>query len=251
MPENPLLPDAQLRALHALLTQTLTQQKALRGRGPLRKILSATPLRNREALLAGTLVQLCAGDLLVAEPNDPLPNDVLRQRKVAASILELSAGSPQIALATALASGLQQAGSDRVVFVLVRSGTDEPQWAKAFALAEQSKLPLIVACADPSGDQAFRLTSHASPAKSAPISWSTVQKTASKHKLPVLSVDGEDAVAVFRVMQESILRARSGGGPAILWAMLPSPHDADPNRPKAALPLRRLERYLKTRNISL
>ena len=250
MPENPLLPNAQLRALHALLTQTLLHDKALRGRGRPRST-SPSRLPNREALLAGTLLQLCPGDILVAEPNDPLPNALLRSRQNAASILELSAGAPQLTLAAALANGLQQTGSDRLVFVLLRAGADEPQWAKTLASAEQSKLPLIVAFADPSGDEAFRLNKTAASAKPAPITWTTIQKTASKHKLPVLSVDGEDAVAVYRVMQESVLRARSGGGPAILWAMLPDIASETRERPKSALPLRRLERYLKTRDISL
>ena len=251
MPENPLLPNAQLRALHALLTDTLTMEKALCGRGAKRRAGTRSPLPNREALLAGSLVQLCPGDILVAEPNDPLPNALVRARENAASILELSAGSPQVALATSLAGGLKQSGSDRVIFALLRSGADEANWTKSLAFAEESKLPLILACADPSGDQAFRVTKPSAPTKSAPITWTTIQKLSTKHKLPVLSVDGEDAVAVYRVVQESILRARSGGGPAVLWAMLRDSSSPRNARPGSAPPLRRLERYLKTRGISL
>ncbi len=259
MPENPLLPNAQLRALHALLVQTLEHEKALRGRGAARRSAAPPPLARREALLAGTLLQLGAGDVLVAEPGDAVPSAIVRSQatkaNVPASTLDLAPGSPQLALATALAGSLQQAGSDRVVLLFVRAGLAETDWAKTLAHVEGAKLPLILACADPSGANAFRPTSEPAPnaaySKTAPLTWSTVQKTASRLKLPVLSVDGEDAVAVYRVMQESVLRARSGGGPAILWAMLPDGTESIGKQPKAALPLRRLEHYLKTRNIPL
>ena len=260
MPENPLLPNAQLRALHALLVQTLEHEKALRGRGAARRAVAMPPLTRREALLAGTLLQLGTGDVLVAEPGDAIPSAIARSQatktNIPASTLDLSLGSPQFGLASALAGGLQQADTDRVVLVFVRAGLAEADWAKTLAHAEEAKLPLIVACADPSGANAFRPISEPAPpktasSKTAPLTWSNVQKTAFKVKFPVLSVDGEDAVAVYRVMQESVLRARSGGGPAILWAMLPDGTESVGKQPKAALPLRRLEHYLKTRNIPL
>ncbi len=254
MPENPLLPNAQLGALHALLEQVLTHEKQLprkKSSSGAAKTGSAVPVSRREALLAGTLLQLCAGDILVAEPADLLPAALLlsRAEEGGASNLSLSPGSPQLALATGLAEALQRGGTDRLVFVLLRTGMAEAEWASTLARAEEAKLPLIVACADPSGADTFRRTSQTAPDTRLSVSWSSVQKVASKSKLPVLSVDGEDAVAVYRVMQESVLRARSGGGPALIWAMLPTPAEAR-IQPRSALPLRRLERYLRTRHIA-
>lgn len=56
-------------------------------------------------------------------------------------------------------------------------------------------------------------------------------------KVPVICVDGSDAVAVYRVAHESITRARGGGGPTIMecaaW-----PDDPAPD------PLTKLEQYL-------
>jgi pyruvate dehydrogenase E1 component alpha subunit len=73
-----------------------------------------------------------------------------------------------------------------------------------------------------------------------------MQRLAKKLHLPVFAVDGEDAVAVYRVMQESVLRARAGGGPAVFWAVL------SPQRPsRSDLPLARLRSYLAARRIPL
>jgi TPP-dependent pyruvate/acetoin dehydrogenase alpha subunit len=60
--------------------------------------------------------------------------------------------------------------------------------------------------------------------------------------VPVIRVDGSDAVAVYRVAHESITRARHGGGPTIMecaaW-----PDDRAPD------PLLKLERYLAGRKL--
>ena len=53
-----------------------------------------------------------------------------------------------------------------------------------------------------------------------PLLWPELTKLAHGLHLPHFPVDGEDAVAVYRVMQETSARARSGGGPSVIWAML-------------------------------
>jgi pyruvate dehydrogenase E1 component alpha subunit len=63
-------------------------------------------------------------------------------------------------------------------------------------------------------------------------------------QLPYFPVDGEDAVAVYRVMQETSARARAGGGPSVIWAML----SATRLTPRQQ-PLRRLEAYMAARDI--
>ena len=73
---------------------------------------------------------------------------------------------------------------------------------------------------------------------------------AKRHKLPVLTVDGEDAVAVYRVMQESALRARQGGGPSVLWAVM-TPKQSVATMPASIQPVARLRGYLAARKIPL
>jgi hypothetical protein len=64
----------------------------------------------------------------------------------------------------------------------------------------------------------------------------------------VVSVDGEDAVAVYRVMQECVVRTRVIGGPAVIWA-LSTPATAPLTR--AQQPIARLRSYMAARNIKL
>lgn len=256
MPENPLLPNNQLRALHTLLSQAVAETRTLPrprrskpGADPSRAVV---PPLHREALLAGALVQLCTGDVLVTGAEDALAIALLGKHISASaqtvSSLSLSADSSSLALSAALSQVLQQAGKGHLTLIVTRSGHDEPNWSNVLASAEAAKLPLIVVCAEPEGAESFRVLPQ--PARSASLNWTSLQNTMKRAKLPVLSVDGEDGVAVYRVVQESILRARSGGGPAVIWAMLPTQAEAK-GRPKAALPLQRLERYLQTRQISL
>jgi TPP-dependent pyruvate/acetoin dehydrogenase alpha subunit len=78
--------------------------------------------------------------------------------------------------------------------------------------------------------------------------------------IPKLIVDGTDAVAVYRVAQEAIRRARQGHGPALIecktrrWVghsdIGPAPSVADGNHePRSSDPLLSMEAYLKQRGL--
>ena len=82
------------------------------------------------------------------------------------------------------------------------------------------------------------------------LDFAAMSKLAKRLKLPVLTVDGEDAVAIYRVMQESVLRARQGGGPAVLWAVM-TPTRSLATMPASSQPIARLRSYLSARKISL
>ncbi len=259
MVENPLLPDAELRALLALLKRaarsgTAQQQRAAQARRtPPRKrpeAKSPEAVAGREALLAGTLLQLRPGDLLVLEPDDRLPLSLLPAKPPAPAACigapTLPVSAPQLLFAAGMAAALQASGGMRLVLALVRAGHKEPAWLDALTWAQGQRLPLVVLVADPRGSATFLPPP---PARSGGLDWSSATKLAARLQLPVLTVDGEDAVAVYRVMQESALRARDGGGPAVLWAMLPSPKDRAALRPAMSSPVHRLARYLRARGI--
>jgi hypothetical protein len=243
--ENPLLPNAELRNLRAWTKRAanLTRKAA--------KSSKAMPPASEEALYAATLLQLQPGDLLVPEPGHELSIALLHS-KVSThsdeiSTLQLPLAADHLPLAAGLAAGLKRAGTDRLVFAFIRSGSTSATWSEALTWAQSSELPVIFAVADPSGTEAFR--PDAQNGASA-LTWAALQKLSSKTKIPILSVDGEDAVAVYRVTQESVLRARSGAGPAVLWAMLPRPENLRPRHRSALPPLERLEHYMRTRKIS-
>ena len=251
MAENPLLPDAELRALLALTkrcaaldAKALRQTSATRGR--------FVPTASREALLAGTTQQLQPGDLLVGEQGDTAINALTpsspSQQTNNTPVLPALAGKPSgILLITAMAAALQAAGTDRVVLSFLRAGKSTPGWIPALTWAQERRLPLVLVCADPSGTGAFQTAQRAAADG---FTWSEVNRVAQRLQLPILSADGEDAVAVYRVAQESFLRARTGGGPALLWAMLPTGKEMSAQS-RNMKPIHRLMRYLRARRISL
>ena len=255
MAENPLLPDAELRALHTLL-QTASRVEATETRRRARNAPrpnSAALCSGREALLAGTLLQLRPGDLLVTGSGDASSRSILTSLKQVSGqgpgIPDLPPGAAQLMSASAMSAALKAAGGGGLVLAHTHAGRNDDAWPEALAWAQLQQLPLILACADPSGPRAFQPTFRDRPGF---LHWAALTKIALRLGLPVLSVDGEDAVAVYRVMQESVLRARAGGGPAVLWAMLPGPAKLSRGkRTPSSTPLGRLRRYLRTRKIGL
>ena len=271
MAENPLLPDEQLRALLSLTRECArldTVAKRAESGEPAKQSgsdRSASKRRpgggslwpSREALIAGTMLHLQPGDVLLPEASDavslrlaprPASGEAPRPLLPASLGKELGGRSPRLLLGAGMAAALRAGGSDRLVMVHLSPDLAEPNWQAALSWAQQALLPLIVVCGDTRGTGAFRAPRRV--VADAP-GWDAVQRVASRLQLPVLSVDGEDAVAVYRVTQESVLRARAHAGPALLWAMLPSLRDAAADRPANTRPVARLQRYLRARKVSV
>ena len=110
----------------------------------------------------------------------------------------------------------------------------EAGWQEALTYAATARLPLILVIASVETLRAANLKS---------LTWPALSKLAKKLRLPVLTVDGADAVAVYRVMQESAHRARLGDGAAVIWCALPAKNSA------ARDPLRNMKTYLAARNL--
>jgi pyruvate dehydrogenase E1 component alpha subunit len=200
----------------------------------------------REALLAATAMQLQPGDLLCAEPGDPTPAHLAPQATGPHRSGELTlpaALAGRLALCAATARGLQAAATAKesgIVLAYTRARAAEPGWEKALAWAQAAQLPLLLACADATGGRGTR-TAHGA------LDWASITRLHQSSKLAVISVDGEDAVALYRVMQECVLRARLGGGPAVLWAVMNPAHSLA----RAQQPVARLRSYMATRGIAL
>jgi pyruvate dehydrogenase E1 component alpha subunit len=254
--ENPLLPHRKLRELHKLM---------LRGRELERK-RGHRSREAREGLLAAAIMQLLPGDALCAQAGDAtalalLPRAVLRPTKSTSgtdtSTARKSAGaveavapavSARLTASAGVALGMQSAGTGGLVLTLLQGGSIEPGWAEALAWAQERQLPLIVACSDAMGSRAAKPRKQKSQSA---MTWSAVEKLAKRLRLPVLAVDGEDAVAVYRVMQEAVIRARSGAGPALIWAVMTSANMTGSRPSRSAQPVARMESYLAARKIAL
>jgi hypothetical protein len=238
LPENPLLPNRRLKELLELMNRC----HALDRRTP--KQL------NREALLAATAIHLEDGDILAADPADKAapffapnqkPNSLVTWKAVVKP--EDNVTLPKVsrlALTAAMAQGLRASGGGGVVLNLTTTSASEPGWADSLSYAQHARLPLLLAVADPTAGRAGR-----SPNA---LSLPAVTKAAKKLKLPVLPVDGEDAVAVYRVMQECLLRARLGEGPAVIWGIL-TPLAKGARLGRSAQPIARMESYLAVRGL--
>ena len=254
MPENPLLPHAELRALLAQIKRCTALEAALTRKAEGQKLRrTAICHSGREAVLAATSLQLGPGDLLVAAPGDLLANELapasLGTAEPRTTLVpdEYNKGVSRLLLAAAMAAAVKEARTDRIVLAFTKSGTPDSSWQSALVWSQQRLLPLLLVCTDTSGPSVFTQEAQPSPTR---LQWGAVARLAAKQKLPILTVDGEDAVAMYRTAQEAILRARSGGGPAILWAALPSSVDLG-NRSRALRPVNRLAQYLRTRKIPL
>lgn len=186
-----------------------------------------------EAAAAGITVGLDAEDIVIASPQDPLPGfikglplghtlGVGNSTNGAVADASTHAGSLDhptwqvyfrpggvaalLALATrvALTSKVRSTGQIVVVFCGDHPQKDE-SWEETLTFAGEKELPILFVC------QERNRTNGAS------------QRTASNGSVkersfgvPAISVDGNDAVAVFRVASESISRARLGRGPTVV-----------------------------------
>ncbi len=236
MPENPLLPHRKLRELRNLM---------LVCRGLDKKAPASKTRAGREALLAATAVHLLDGDLLCAPAADATlqqlaPKPSAKKTKPNGSLLVLPSDHEPIGIAAAAARGLQASGTG-VALAFAGAGTSLPGWQGALEWAHSAELPLILAVADATGGKAARTSRPR-------FDWPHMERLSRKTKLPVITVDGEDAVAIYRVMQECTVRARAGGGPAVIWAVMSAAPSA--RLPNAQQPIARLESYMSARKIS-
>jgi pyruvate dehydrogenase E1 component alpha subunit len=227
--DNPLLPKDRLRELYAL-TQRARALERRQQRGASR---GASRDPAREALLAAVSIHLQAGDLLSAPAGDRSARELAPQPQGHDVPLSL-----RLPLCAGAARGMQAAGAKNIVVALAVAGTRETGWADALTWAHNDELPLLTVCYGAPGGRA--------PAGA--LTWTDVSRHAQRLRLPLFPVDGEDAVAVYRVMHEASQRARDGLGPSVLWAVLKAP-DAAQHRPPSTQPLGRLRAYLRARGI--
>lgn len=195
----------------------------------------------REGLLAATALQLEPGDLLLPESEDQVQSALQPQAldKAQPRIPGAFAAGFRLPLCAGVAYGLQAAGAKRFALCYMRSGQIEPGWAATLIWAQEQRVPLLLACADVRGPGRRR--------QGEVLSWEALSATAQRCGLPVFPVDAEDAVAVYRVMYEAILRTRDGGGPAVIWGLFNN--RSRTTTPRSMQPLARLEAYLRSRGI--
>ena len=232
--ENPLIPNARLRQMYRAMVRA---RMHLRAEACRRGGVGGMSTLGLEACLASTSVDLGPGDLVsdvlaggvVEFLRGATLGEVLRPGKArkkggpradCSAAARMPAGvdvAERLWAALGAAAALKAAGGageDRgqgegwtaeqagVVVVFVLPGeVPAALWRKALPFAVKHELPVLFVVLPPARG-ARRL--------------SRVCETANRYGVPGIPVDADDAVALYRVAQESIGRARIGGGAALM-----------------------------------
>ncbi len=160
-----------------------------------------------ESLYAALLSQVHRRDTLLTQGNDRLLHAAVSACFPKAGNgpkAHVLPGNPDECAGIAVGMALQQIAAARkagracpVVIALLRGF---PPMAGVLQLIEQHQMPVLLV------------------AQGEPESRTEAQRRLSRTKVPVMPVDASDAVAVCRVVQECMLRARNGWGGAVLHA---------------------------------
>ena len=221
---HPLISNERLQHLYV----TLLRAQLLRTRNRLGK--SNTPLVAREAIVTGTVSHLedddsvmpVAGDQLAALARGHTLRAILASRP-AGVLPEASSAEARFAIATGYAMARQ--GGKQVVLAFSGPGVQslDPLHA-AMAYAAQQNLGIV-----------FVIETVADSELSSPAHTGAIG-------IRAIPVDGNDVVAIYRVAQEAVQRARRGVGPTLIDC---KPWPIEP----ATDPVRRLEQALEHRGL--
>lgn len=227
---HPLISNERLQYLYTTLLRT----RLLRRSNPIRE---AKPLVAREAVITGTVIHLEQGDMVM-----PLPGDRLAALACGNSLRRVladsefpgvlaSAATPEARFAIATGYARAQRGTQNVVLAFGGSAIrSRDALHPSLAYAAQERLGIVFVIETPADSD---------------ISSARHTQRLNVYGIPV---DGNDVVAIYRVAQESIQRARRGVGPTIIDC---KPWPVALAKAGPADPVRRLEQALSRRGLPL
>lgn len=205
--ENPLIPNKRLRQIYTSMAELrlLEDHFATRSRGK-----ASSPSTGEEACRASTALSLLPGDL-TSDPAPGIATSFLRGAKLegiaAASVADKSQlpipKDPSTRLHLAIGASLAAKKKGPIVLAYLYPGELVPrEWKPIFRLAAAHAAPMIFVALP-------------EPAKTS-LNPGNLSKLSTAVGVPGIPVDSADAVALYRVVQESIVRARAGGGPVLM-----------------------------------
>jgi TPP-dependent pyruvate/acetoin dehydrogenase alpha subunit len=232
-----VLDTNKLKALYAAMLKSRMLEEKLRHLAQQGKVPgdSLAPA-GHEAVIVGTAMHLQREDFIAPSRSLFLAASV--QGAPTEEIFKQLSGSralPDMPLATQLTAGssaalaLKLRAHHNVALSIVEGDKSAPNfWHEAVSFASRHLLPIVfVICTDPSEPE--------------------LRDQAHELGLPGITVDGNDVVAVFRVAQESIRRARGGHGPCVIECKVAHTHDGHsyPDHDPVAF----MEGYLQRRKL--
>jgi acetoin:2,6-dichlorophenolindophenol oxidoreductase subunit alpha len=252
-----LISDAKLKQLYATMVQCrLLTERVCRLRSQPRPADLYAAAMGQEAIATGCVINLRPEDTIALAPQNSIANlvkgvaldDIVAQMYARPTAFDQSPNiimpSPtQLSLATSVARSNKQKKQGNIVVAFGDKATAALGcWHEALALAAKKSLPIIFVVEDnPWTDLASFTVSEDSTGK------------ARSYGFPIIAVDANDVVAVYRVAYESVERVRQGGGPVLVEA---KPYRLySPTKRRIATwrrerdPLAHMERYLKAKGL--
>jgi TPP-dependent pyruvate/acetoin dehydrogenase alpha subunit len=237
-----------LRRMYALMLKSrmLTEQARRLLNGRAQRIPSDS--LGHEAVVVGATLELGPEDTMVASPRnfaalvargaslEFVLSQAASENEIQAVVANqhsratFSVDPFNLGTGVALAQKLEKK-RNVVVALCAEDTSPSERWHEAMKFAGIHKLPILYVMKRSS---AFDLD----PASRTPV-LDDVSFVAHDCGFPAIIVDSNDAVAVWRVAQESIHRARSGAGPTLIECEVQLAHAGDP--------LAQMEHYMKKR----
>ncbi len=239
--ENPLMNNEMLRRIHAYMVQCRAEANGSSG---------------VEAIEVATLVHIRPGDTIATSGNQWTAarigtSALARMMKelfpeqgeqgLPKVISKAPSASALVGVATGVAFGCKAQASPNAVVVFGDRGLLGRGNTPIMEFAGERKLPVLYVVETNLGDSV--------PSAGVQKMDDEINSTAAKSGFPAIPVDGHDAVAVYRVVQEAIARARKGGGPTLIdcktWR--------GKKRKSTALgldPIVHMEQYLRKRGLT-
>jgi TPP-dependent pyruvate/acetoin dehydrogenase alpha subunit len=250
--ENPLVPNALLREIYQKMVEIRMLGEMSPRSADKAKRMSA--VWGQEACRVSVVQGLTADDLVMDSCPGGLMDHLLgaklrdvvggfyprgRSKKTAdtkgaAKRLAVYLDDAEERLLAGMGAALLQkrAGGKSVVVIYVKPReASNGVLRRALTLAAERELPAIVVMLAKTGE---------SQGKSA------VSKIAQRYGVPGIAVDGADAIALYRVAQESLERVRGGGGPVLIECV---PFHVQGEKPVSADPVAQLREYLLQRGL--
>jgi TPP-dependent pyruvate/acetoin dehydrogenase alpha subunit len=229
--ENPLVPNAKLRQMYVAMAEARVLdehvaglQKRAQGRKGRARLDS---IRGQEACRVSTAIDLGPGDL-VSDSEAGVVMELLAGAKFSSllkRVAELHSGKSKgvklggtsgrllpwidvagerLRMAMGAALSFKTLGRANVVVAYVRHGeVGTAEWRKVLELAGKLELPVI-----------FVILPVAKGAKRNRVG--NLSRKTARWGVPGIPVDAGDAVALYRVAQESLGRTRGGDGPVLI-----------------------------------
>jgi len=250
--ENPLVPNAKLREMYVAMRQARALEEAVAKKvsGKGRKSRPGS-IRGQEAVRAATALQLC-------------PHDLVSDTEQSAGMASLLGSDPSLLLKAFTSPEAKTSSIPRLLATIANAEERlRMTLGAALALKAQGQKGVVVAYLhkDELSPAAYRRLLKPAAKYELPAIFvvlphlkqvddvAKIAKIAGKSGVPGIPVDACDAVALYRVTQESLGRTRAGDGPVLLecvsWRIEGSRKTAT-----ATDPLEQLKSFLVGRKIS-